>query len=342
MHPPTVLVVYNEPVLPRDHPDAESEHDIIETVETTVKILTEVGFGVRQVGVSFDPQILLNQIRDQRPDVVFNLFEGLATQTGTEISVAALLEWMNIPFTGSPSHAIALGRDKIRTKLLMQGAGLPTAAFQVIDRMPGPRWPSAYPVIVKPAYQDSSVGIDQSSVVTNQKELDDRVADILERYGPPVLVEQFVFGREFHASVIDEPGHSPLTPKPMTIPLTEICFTFEPGKRYWPIYSYAAKWDTESVEHIGTPHETPVYLEPEIMNRINGAALKAYRLLGLRDYGRIDLRLTEEGEPYILEGNPNPYLNGIGLIKGLEAMGKSHPQFVADLVWGALTRGGKM
>src|SRR5262249_17390938 len=139
-----------------------------------------------------------------------------------------------VPFTGSPSLAIALGRDKVRTKHLLQGAGLPTPAFQVISRSPCPRWEHPWPAIVKPACQDASIGIDQGSVVTDQAQLDARVEYILGRYGPPVLVEQFIHGREFHVSFVEEPGDNPLQPELLLVPLAEICYDYRPGRTYWP------------------------------------------------------------------------------------------------------------
>jgi D-alanine-D-alanine ligase len=330
---PSVLLIFNEPVLPADHPDAASEHDVLETADFVVKVLGDAGFPIRRLGFSHDPRVLLDELRENPPEVVFNMFEGLATQTGTEISVAALLEWMNVPFTGTSSLGIVLGRDKIRTKQLLQGAGIPTPEFLVIERSPAPQWPFAWPVIVKPALQDASVGIDQGSVVTDQKKLDERVAHILERYGPPILAERFIRGREFHASIIEEPS----TGAPLLVPLAEIRFQHEPD-RHWPIYTYTAKWAVDSPEYNNTPLEAPVYLAPTLMERIEEVAIRTFELIGLRDYGRIDLRLTDDGIPYVLEANPNPYISNILLIKGLEAMGRSHTKFVEDLIWAAWRR----
>src|SRR5262245_62788859 len=129
MPPPRVLIFYNEPVLPAEHPDAGSEHDVLDTVGNVAKVLEEAGFEVRQVGANHDPRPLLDELKKRPPDAVFNLFEGLATRTGTEVSAAALLEWLDVPFTGCPSTALALGRDKIRTKHLLAAAGLPTPDY---------------------------------------------------------------------------------------------------------------------------------------------------------------------------------------------------------------------
>ena len=338
MDQPRVLLIYNEPVLPTDHPDAPSEIDVVETANSVEKILLDAGMPTRKVGFAYDPSVLLTELREHPTDVVFNLFEGLATRTETEISVAALLEWLDVPFTGSPSFAIALGRDKVRTKLLLQGAGLPTAPFVVVEQLPVPQWPHRWPAIVKPACQDSSVGIDQKSVVENQGDLEERVADLLRRYSPPVLIEQFVFGREFHANIVEEPGQDPRSPLMLSVPLSEVRFQCGADLR-WPIYTFTAKWDEDSVEFKASPLQTPVWIESQLWERVQQVAQMAYKLVGLRDYGRIDLRLTDDGEPYILEVNPNPYLMSSMLVDGLAAIGRKHTRMVTDLVRLAAGRG---
>jgi D-alanine-D-alanine ligase len=331
--PPRVLVIFNQPVLPVEHPDAAQEHDVIESTDIVVKSLKEAGFPVRSLGLAFDPQPLLDEVAGNRPDVVFNMFEGIATRTETEISVAALLEWLGVPFTGSPSSAIALGRDKIRAKQLLRGGGVNTADFQWLDQAGGRPWPHPFPAIVKPALQDCSVGIEQQSVVVNQAELDARVALILERYGPPVLVEQFLPGREFLANVIEEPNGELLF-----VPVTELRFARKPEQKLWPIYSYNAKWNTQTEEFQTSPFATALELEGSLQAEINRVVEQAYRLVGLRDYGRVDLRLDEAGRPCVLEVNPNPYLHGEAIIDGLKSLGRSHDEFLANLVWAAHRR----
>ena len=343
MRPPRVLVIYNEPVLPADHPEAASEHDVVETARVVAGHLADAGLRVERLGVGADPGPLLRALQDDPPDAVFNLFEGLATRTETEISVAGLLEWLQVPFTGSPPLAMAIGRDKVRTKHLLRGAGLPTPAFCVVEKGPAPDpCPVPWPAIVKPACQDSSVGIEQASVVTDQAQLERRVEYVLERYGGPVLIEQFVRGREFHVTLIEDPGDDPERPELTMLPLAEILYKYADPAAYWPIYSYDAKWAAETVEYVATPLETPVYLDDELAERIGRVTRQAFRLAGLRDYARLDVRLGEDGTPYILEVNPNPYINSISITGGLEAVGRDHGRFLAERVWAALARAGRL
>jgi D-alanine-D-alanine ligase len=336
---PRILVLYNEPVLPRDHPEAESEHDVLYTVAGTAKVLAAAGFDVRQLGVSYDPRPLLDELRHNPPDGVFNLFEGLATQPSTEVSVAALLEWLNVPYTGCPAAALALGRDKVRTKHLLAAAGLPTPEYVVVEGPPVPAWAGGWPAIVKPACQDASVGIDQSSVVTSQEQLDERVRFVLRTYGPPVLVERFLTGREFHVNMVEDGPAD--RPRALTVlPLAEIAYRHT-DPSHWPVYTFAAKWYEQSEEFKSAPLVSPVSLPPEPTARLAEIASRAYRLLGCRDYARVDVRMTPEGAFSVLEMNPNPYLDSLALVNGLEAIGRTHEQWVVDLALAAVARGGK-
>ncbi|MBP3956075.1 hypothetical protein J8F10_12355 [Gemmata sp. G18] len=339
MTAPSILLLYNEPVLPADHPDANSEHDILDTVNDTFKVLKAAGFETTKLGINYDPQPLLDVLKEKRPDAVFNLFEGIATQTATEVSAAALLEWLNVPFTGCPSPALALGRDKIRTKHILAATGIPTPDYAIIDALPVPLWCHPWPAIVKPAYQDASIGINQESVVTSQKQLEDRVAHVLATYGPPVLVERYVSGREFHVNMIEEPGAAPNAP-PLVLPLAEIAFrNDQPGK--WAVYTFIAKWDEHSDEYKSAPLRAPVEIPAADFARLAVIAQRSFRALQCRDYARIDVRMDADGKFYVLEVNPNPYLNSLALVNGLLAIGRTQEELLVNLSLAAIARGGK-
>ena len=334
---PPLLVLFNKPVLPPEHPEAGSEYDILDTVNDTAKILAAAGYGVRQLGIDHDPRPLLDELRDHPPLAVFNLFEGLATQPGTEVSVAALLEWLNVPFTGCPPPALALGRDKIRVKHLLAAAKIPTPAYAVVEDGPPPVWRGGWPAIVKPAMQDASIGIDQSSVVTSRQQLVSRVEFVLSAYGPPVLVERFVPGREFLVHVIEDGAGR----EPLALPPAEIAYKPNRSGR-WPVYTFTAKWDEGSDEYRAAPVVAPIELPPDDTAALGEIASRAFRLLGCRDYARLDLRAGADGDFHVLEVNPNPYLNSLALVKGLEAIGRSHEWFVVSLVQNAIARGGRL
>jgi D-alanine-D-alanine ligase len=327
-----VLVLYNEPVLPANHPDADSEHEILFTLETVAGHLTEAGFTVSRLGVARDPSALLSALRRLRPDVVFNLFEGLPDHSGTEAHAAGLLEWLGIPYTGCPYQTLCIARDKPWTKRLLRGAGLPTADFFVVEEGPVEECPVEWPVIVKPGLQDASVGLDQNSVVTDLERLNERVAYLLDAYGPPVLVEEFIRGREFNVGLIEMPDLRAL-------PASEIVFV-DQGPGYWPIVTYDAKWKPGSRDYEATPPKYPAEVSPRLAKRLHVLAKQAFRLLGCRDYARVDFRVRPNGKPCILEVNPNPDFSPLaGLAGGLTSAGLTHAQFTVDLVNAALARG---
>src|SRR5262249_39764227 len=162
--------------------DAESEHEVTETIELLESALDAAGFSVGKLGVNHDAAALVAGVRKARPDVVFNQFEGLPDWGDTEAFAVGLLEWLGLPYTGCPLQPLCRPRHKPLTKQLLRGAGLPTPDFFTVDRLPVGDCPLAWPVIVKPSNQDASVGLDQGSVVTSQRELDRRVGYLLDEY----------------------------------------------------------------------------------------------------------------------------------------------------------------
>lgn len=333
MKPPRVLVLYNEPGLPPEHPDFASEQDVLYSVKIVCESLAAQKLTAERLGVGPDPAVLIAGLRQHAPDVVFNLFEGTAEHGTTEATVAGILEWLRLPYTGCPPQAMTIARNKPLAKQLFAGGGVRTPEFVVVD---GPCPPNrlGWPVIVKPATEDASVGIEQVAVVTSDTQLRDRVDYVLHRYGGPVLIEQFVIGREMHVTLADLDGAG----EPTALPFAEI--RFEPAEDLWPIYSYTAKWDEASREYALRPVDVPVILPPGPTEALIAASRQAFRLLGCRDLARVDTRLTPDGEVYVLEVNPNPSITSIMLDTGLTAMGRTYDGFIAHLARTAAARGG--
>ncbi|MBI1915674.1 MAG: hypothetical protein HYS12_13220 [Planctomycetes bacterium] len=345
---PHVLVVYNQPLLPEAHPESESEREVLETTEAVCQALTAASFRVSRLAVGRDPVALAEGVRRHGPDIVFNLFEGLGDDSATEATFAGLLEWLGVPFTGSTGQTIGLSRSKPLAKHVLYAAGLPTPDFFVVDTATDSRLQRGvsslksvvrpgnlgWPVIVKAANQDASVGIDQGSVVTGLGQLRKRVALLLERYGPPVLVEQYIDGRELTVGVVEVPALRALPP-------SEFMFKPRDGTA-WRIVTYDAKWRVGSVDFQHTPFCERASVMPELQERLHNLALRAYRVLGVRDYGRVDFRVAASGEVFILEANPNPDLSPeAALADGVLAAGTSHADFVVQLARRALARKGR-
>jgi D-alanine-D-alanine ligase len=330
MPSPCVLILYNQPLLPEGHPDFDSEHTIVGIAESMTDILQDAGFRIRRLGLDHDPTALWTELKRRKPDVVFNLFEGNLADTETESYVAGLLQWSGVAFTGSPMPALVLARDKTRAKLLLRGAGLPTAPFIAVDQLPVPCCDLEWPVIAKPARQDASVGLAQDSVCTDQEQLDRRVRYLLETYGP-VLVEEYISGREFNVAILELPDLQFLPP-------AEIIFPAEkPGQ--WAILTYDGKWTPGSAEYDTTPPKFPADISQATARKLGAIAMAAYRQIGCRDYARVDLRMKANGRPYILEVNPNPEISPTAGFAGcLGAARIAHRDFIVRLVEQALAR----
>jgi D-alanine-D-alanine ligase len=331
-----VLVLFNAPTLPADHPDAVAERDVLNSVEIIHGYLAEAGYEARRLGISANPGPLVEWLATEPPDAVFNLFEGTAVMNQTEATVAGILEWHGVPFTGCPMSAMVVCRQKALVKNLLRGAELPTADFVLIDDEPAlasVAWKGSWPVFVKPANEDASVGIELGSVVATPLELRERLRWLARRYRPPFLVEAYLPGREFNVGVIDDPT-------PIVLPVSEIVFAPPTDDPSWkPVVTYASKWQPGSAEDLAALPRCPAAAPPALAEELRTLALAAYRLTGCRDYARVDLRLDAAGKPNILEVNPNPdFSPDAGLARALAASGRGHREFALRLVERLLKR----
>jgi D-alanine-D-alanine ligase len=335
MSAPRILILYNEPTLPADHPDADSEHDVLETADIIARHLQAGGFAVSRLGVTTNAKAIMDGLLAAKPDAVFNLYEGTAGWGNSEEYVAGVLELLRIPYTGCPTLPMTLCRNKPLAKQLFAGAGIPTAPFFVVEDGPCPPCPLPWPVIVKPGKEDASVGIDQSSVCQTQAELETRVEYIRTTYGPSVLVEQLIVGREFHVPVIERDGQR------IVLPFSEILFPPPPaGSSIWPIVTFDAKWKPQSRDFAATPAKNPAEVDDHLRESVSRIVLKTFDLLGCRDYARVDLRIDHSDQPFVLEMNPNPCINPLaGVAAALESAKIPYEDFLYGLVRAALRRG---
>lgn len=326
-----VALLYNEPSLPKDHPDYLSESGVLESVEAVEAALVQGGHRASRLGVGKDPAAIVCALQTIDADCVVNLFEGLGGVGAGEAQVTGILELLGIPFTGCGSKCLALVREKALTKWLLLGAGLPSAAFhpieanQPIDVQQFASLLAAGQVIVKPAHEDGSLGIGPESIVSDEETLLRQIESVRQRYGA-VLVEQYIAGREFNVGVL-------ALPEPAALPLAEI--EFIPGIA--PIVSYDAKWTPEAPEFDGTPARCPAEVSPELVGEIRRVALAAFRITDCRHYARVDLRVDAAGRPYILEVNGNPDISpSAGLARQIRTSGLRYEDFVCRMVEAAI------
>jgi D-alanine-D-alanine ligase len=294
-----------------------------------------VSLGYRPTILNVDSNIfrLIDFLREDRPDLIFNLVECVENDSVQEMHVAGLYELLKIPFTGAGPAALGTALNKPRSKELLAYHGIPTPRHQVFQ--PSSRiLPSEdleYPLIVKPAHEDGSVGINDASVVTSPAELRRRVRYVFEEFEQPALVEQFIEGRELNVAILGFKS-------PLTLPISEIDFSgLTSGMRR--IVSYEAKWMHGTVQYEGTKGVCPANVTPQQETTLKELALQSFRLIGCRDYARIDFRMTPQGEIYVLEVNPNPDISDdAGFARSARAYGLSFPDVIGKIVESALER----
>ena len=278
-----------------------------EEMDLIVKSLRERGHTVAIANIRDDLGALVGAIQRHKPDAVFNLIEFFGEDPSNEMHVAGVFDLLGVAYTGSRPETLSLCQKKHRAKAVLIAAGLPTPRYIVIN--PGERVPSRhrlrFPLIVKPAMEDASGGIDETSLVRDRAALHAKVDWVLKEFEMPALIEEFIEGREIHCAIL---GNDP----PVALPLFEMVFHDPPDGAPLPkIITYKAKWDPNSRDYYSMDGVCPAPdLEPEVVKYIEETAIHAYRTVGCRDYGRVDMRLDPAtGEPYILEVNPNPDLS---------------------------------
>jgi D-alanine-D-alanine ligase len=279
-----------------------------------------LGHDVRKIAVQHDCK-WLHACR--QADLVFNLCEGVRGVALWEDHVAAALEFAGIPFTGCGSWTIAVCRRKPVANTLLEHAGLHVPAWAVVHGKVPDDFP--LPAIVKPAAEDASAGLDTGSVVADRKTLRAKVAAMTEQFDD-VMVQQYVAGREFNVGFVGG----------RVLPIAEIDFTGMPAGT-WPILTYAAKWHAGSAEDLGSVPVCPAQLSQRLADRVVRAAETAWRTMQGKGYGRVDLRVDETGQPWVLDVNPNPDLTDeAGLSRMAKAVGWEYPELVRRIAEVAL------
>jgi D-alanine-D-alanine ligase len=280
------------------------------------------------VGAAVEP--LVTALARNKPDLVINLAESFDGKSSLESNVAALLNLLDCRYTGSSPAGLMLAGDKSLTKKVLSFHGIQTPQFATLYRG-AVDWAGdlTFPVIVKPPQEDASLGITSASVVHEIKDLFDRIGELQSEYQAPVLVEQFIEGREFYVGVI---GNANVT----ALPVIEMDFTGFPAGRP-RIASWAAKWGDDGegsgAEFAGTKSVFPRDLDSDLEQRMQKIAVESFAALRLRDYARIDLRVSEGGEIYVIEVNPNCYLERDSeFARAAKESGLEYQELIARLV----------
>ena len=322
------------PESPAGNPDDE---DVIVAVLAVEGSLKRLGHTPSRIYVEDDVAPVMEWARRHPEGAVFNLCESFRGSNLAHMNMPALLDLLGIAYTGSGPLTCGLTTHKWLTKSLLRGLGLPTPAGALVEKDHGAEALDnacrlRYPLIVKPAFEDASVGIDEESVVDDEAALRARVAYAHDRYGQAALVEEFIDGREINSGIV---GNDP----PVALPLSEIEFDFPEGKRR--MVGYRSKWVHDSFEYNNSNPVCPASLDEATAARMKGLALAAYRATGCRDYARVDMRLDRAGQPWILEVNANPDItDSAGLANAAKKSRLGYDGLVRAIIEGALSRRG--
>src|SRR5246127_1757044 len=237
----------------------------------------------------------LNAVSKCEADLIFNLTESFAGDDTKEMHVAAYLELLGIPYTGAGPHACFLAQDKAIAKKMFAFHGIRTPYFATSYRGSIEHAHDiSFPLIVKPVAEDGSIGINSDAVVNSVKELMERVQDIQNEFDSPAIIEEYIEGREIYAAILGSYETAEV------LPLVELDFSKLP-KGTPKIASYDVKFEKETEAYKATKSAVAEDLDQETVNRLTETALAAHRAVKLRDYGRIDMRLSPKGDVYVLE-----------------------------------------
>lgn len=334
-----IVVLYNtdydaEQAATANLPDATSVRGSAKAIASA---LIESGFTVELTGVhGVEVYEVLAKLAASKPDLLFNLCESMDADPRNEPTFAGLLDLFRIPYTGAGLLALASCLYKHRTKDILLANNVPTPAYRFLRNEADLSDPALdtvdYPWFVKLAHEDASIGITEANVVTSARQLRTRASELMREFKQGVIAERYIEGREINVTLM---GHRDNVE---VLPLHEIDFAAMPAERP-RIVSYAAKWDENHVDYIGTKPVPLRDASAALVAEVERVARAAYRAVELRDYGRVDLRVDADGTPWVIDVNPNPDISpDAGCTRAAAAAGMSYPQMVSRIAELALAR----
>jgi len=287
--------ISNEQVQTQKAVDTYAEWDTWETINAVKDAIASL----HNVTLIEADENAFQKLREVKPDIVFNIAEGFNGES-REAQIPAILDMLQIPYTGSDPLTLATCLDKARTKEILSYHKIPNAKFLLVD---DPEQVKAeefnYPLMVKPVSEGSSKGIFTTSFVKNLAELKNEANRILSEYNQPALIEEFLPGREFTVAIIGNGNEAEV------LPVVEIRYNDFP-EDVIPLYSYEAKWILDTKENPLEVFSCPAKVDKGLEKKIKSTALRTFNILRCKDWSRIDIRLDKKGEPNIIEVNPLP------------------------------------
>lgn len=337
-----ILICYNAPVsvysIYNGKPDSDkssavdlSEYSFADQINNIKEILSEEFLIVESFAVDKNIRNFISKLKDFNPDAVVNFIESVEGITNYEYCVAGLFEIMDIQFTGNTSSTLGNCLNKETTKILLSSYEINTPKFEVLK--PNQKITSKsinlhYPLIMKLDEEDASIGISEYSVVKNFNEFKEHYQFLSETYNKKILLEEYIEGREINVAILNG----------KVLPPSEIDFTGLP-EELPKIVTYEGKWIEGSEYYNFTKPVCPAKLNKKIKSQIEKIALQAYTVMNCRDYARVDIRLSKENIPYVIELNPNPDISpDSGFVRAANAAGISYKELLKTITSFALER----
>ena len=321
-----VAIVYNEPQ-PSKYDNSHEEKavlGVLDAVNAIRQAMQELGKDFQLLPLVPPFEEARKKLESLNTDVVFNLFEGFCGAPETEALVPEALKELGIPFTGCKADILRLALDKARLKAVLKEAGIPTPDYQVIEPKTLGDFILGFPCFVKPRSEDASHGISEDSLVNDFAALERQVRKIYDTYRCGALVEHFLSGREFNATVM---GNL----RCVVLPISEIVYELAPGIPR--ILTFAAKWEPDSPYFKGTKVICPAEVTEEMRDYVAETARKAFKTVIGRGYARMDMRMDENGTLNVMEINPNPDISPeTGAARQSAAAGMKYSEFINKLV----------
>jgi len=308
--------------------DFLEEFDSEETIDAIRKVLEGEGHEVIKLGGDTG---LIDRLREASVDIVFNIAEGLQGRN-REAHIPALLEFLNIPYTGSDPLTLSLTLDKAMAKRMVISENIPTPRFLKVERMEDlDGLDLRYPLFIKLCYEGSSKGVRLDSKILDPSSLEEKARGLLNTYRSPLLIEEFVKGPEFTVGILGNED-------PFVLGVMQIEIKGRPPEE--SIYSLEIKREWEEKVR----YHCPPSIDTSLLKKIEEVALRSYRTLGCRDVSRVDIRVGEDNLPYFLEVNPLPGLSPVygDLVIMARSMGWDYAQLVDTIFHQALKRYGWM
>ena len=337
-----ILICYNSPVSifsiyngkPADeNSDSKdlSEHSFASNMLEIENHLKTFFTDVKSLPIDKNVNRTIEEITSYNPDAILNFVESVEGITYYEYCIAGLYELLGYQYTGNAPQTLGNCLDKKRAKEILYSNGINTPS--AITLSPKEKFTSkdvnlTYPLILKLVDEDASIGISENSVVNSYRELKKHFTFLTETYNKSLIVEEYIVGRELNCAVL---GDKPL-------PISEIDFTGLP-EGLPKIVTYDGKWIEGSTYYNFTKPVCPANIDSEIKKKVEDLAIKAYKALGCRDYARVDVRVSNDGTPYVIEINPNPDVSSdSGFARAAAASGKSYGELLFTITNFALQR----